>query len=180
MQSPSSYAYSPVARTLHWLTVLALAIQLPVGVLMVNVKDFPGFFYSGHKVFGLVILALVIVRLGYRLVHGAPPDEPTLNTFEKIASHLTHWSLYGLLLVVAFLGWLGISTYDAREVFGFTIPSIAAKDEAFAERVFQWHKIGAIALFLMAGMHVGAALMHYVIKKDGVMARMLPGAGRRS
>lgn len=180
MQSPSSYVYSPTARALHWLTVLALAIQLPIGVLMVNVKDFPGFFYNFHKVFGLVILALVIVRLGYRLVNGAPPDEPTLNTFEKIASHLTHWSLYGILLLVAFLGWLGISTYDAREVFGFTIPSIASKNEAFAERVFQWHKLGAIALFLMAGMHVGAALMHYVIKKDGVMARMLPGAGRRS
>lgn len=180
MQSPSSDAYCPLARTLHWLTVLAIAIQLPIGVLMVNVKDFPGFFYNFHKVFGLVILVLVIVRLGYRLVHGAPADEPTLTGFEKLASHLTHWSLYGLLLLVPFLGWLGISTYDAREVFGFTIPSIAAKDEAFAERVFQWHKLGAIAMFLLAGMHVGAALMHFVIKKDGVMARMLPGLGRRS
>lgn len=180
MQSPSSDAYSPTARALHWLTVLALAFQLPIGVLMVNVKDFPGFFYNAHKVFGLVILALVIVRLGYRLVHGAPADEPTLNAFEKFASHLVHWSLYGILLVVPFLGWLGISTYDAREVFGFSIPSIAAKDEAFAERVFHWHKLGAIALFFLAGMHVAGALMHYIVKKDGVLGRMLPAASRRS
>jgi len=180
MQSLSSDVYSPTARFLHWLTVLLLAIQIPVGFLMVNVENFPGVFYSGHKVFGLVILTVVIIRLGYRLVHGAPRDEPTINAFEKVASHLVHWSLYGMLLLVPFLGWLGISAYDAREVFGFTIPSIAAKDVPFAERVFQWHKFGAIALIALAGLHVAGALMHYVVKKDGVMARMLLSAGRRS
>jgi cytochrome b561 len=180
MQSPSSGVYSPTARALHWLTVLLLAFQIPIGFLMVNVENFPGFFYSGHKLSGMFILALVIVRLGYRLINGAPPDEPTLNGFEKVMSHLVHWSLYAILIVVAFLGWLGISTYDAREAFGITIPAIAAKDQAFAERVFMWHKFGAIALVVLAGMHVGAALMHYLIKKDGVLARMLPSAGRRA
>lgn len=175
----SGDVYSPTARMLHWLTVLALAFQIPIGFLMVNVENFPGVFYSGHKISGMVILVLVIARLGYRLVHGAPADEPTLNGFEKLASHLTHWSLYGILLLVPFLGWLGISAYDAREAFGITIPSIASKDVPFAERVFVWHKYGAIALILLAGMHVGAALMHFFIKKDGVLSRMIPGVGRR-
>lgn len=180
MQTPSPEAYSPTARRLHWWTVLFLLIQLPIGVAMVNIENFPGFFYNFHKLFGLVILALVIARLGYRLVNGAPADEPSLNGFEKFASHATHWTLYGILLLVPILGWLGISYYDAREVFGFSIPALTAKDQAFAEKVFVWHKYAAIALVLLVGLHVAAALMHYIVKKDGVLARMLPAAGRRS
>jgi cytochrome b561 len=34
-------------------------------------------------------------------------------------------------------------------------------------------------LVLLVAMHVGAALFHYLIRKDGVLARMLPSAGRR-
>ncbi|MDX2202120.1 MAG: cytochrome b/b6 domain-containing protein, partial [Hyphomicrobiaceae bacterium] len=131
-----------------------------------------------HKLLGLIILLLVVVRLAYRLINGAPADEPSLNAFEKLASHLVHWTLYGLLLLVPILGWLGISYYDARDVFGFTIPALTAKDQEFSEVVFIWHKLGAIALLLLAGLHVAAALMHYLVKKDGVLARMLPAARR--
>ncbi len=171
-------SYSPMARRLHWFTVLFLAIQIPLGFAMVNIDGFPASLYNFHKLFGLVILALVVVRLGYRLVNGAPPDVPTLTVFEKAASHVTHWSLYGLLLLTPILGWLGISYYDAREVFGFTIPALTGKDQAFSERVFVWHKYAAILMVLLAGLHVAAALMHYIVKKDGVLARMIPALRR--
>ncbi len=176
--SDASAVYSPMARRLHWLTVGCLAIQLPLGFAMVNIDGFPAPLYNFHKLFGLLILLLIVVRLAYRFINGAPPDEPTLNVFEKIASHLTHWSLYGILLLVPVLGWLGISYYDAREVAGFSIPALTAKDQAFAERVFAWHKYGAVLLILLAGMHVGAALMHYLVKKDGVLGRMIPSLKR--
>lgn len=172
--------YSPVARTLHWLTVAALVFQIPLGFAMVNIDGLPSPLYNFHKLFGMIFLGLILVRLAYRLTHGAPPDEPTLNLFEKVASHTTHWTLYGLLILVPILGWLGISYYDAREVFGLTIPSLAAKDTAFAEKVFSWHKWAAIAVVALAALHVGAAMMHYVVKKDGVLKRMLPAAGRRA
>ena len=54
----------------------------------------------------------------YRFSHGAPADEPTLEWWQKAASHATHWSLYLLLILVPVVGWLGISLYGARDVFG--------------------------------------------------------------
>ena len=44
--------------------------------------------------------------------------------------------------------------------------------------MFYYHWLGAVIIVLLAGMHVGAALFHYFIRKDGVLRRMLVRAGR--
>jgi cytochrome b561 len=179
-------AYSPGARHFHWWTVALVAIQVPLGVYMAYRGEVTNFdaltnaLYSWHKTLGLVILLLVIARLFYRFTHGAPGDEPTLQWWEKAASHATHWSLYLLLILVPIMGWLGISYYGARDVFGlFSIPPLAAPDQSAAERVLMLHRYLAFLTVALVAMHVGAALFHYLVRKDGVLARMLPQAGRR-
>jgi cytochrome b561 len=81
---------------------------------------------------------------------------------------------------VPLLGWLAISYYGPFEPFGIKLPSLAAQDDAKATKVFFAHMLAAYVLILLLGMHVGAALMHYVIKKDGVLRRMWVRAGRLS
>jgi cytochrome b561 len=49
-----------------------------------------------------------------------------------------------------------------------------------ATRTFLMHRLAAYAVIALVAMHIGAALFHYFIRKDGVLARMLPWAGRRS
>jgi cytochrome b561 len=178
-------SYSTTARRLHWWTVAFLALQIPVGLFMVRygaATDFAaptGQLYDGHKILGLVILLLAAVRLAYRLINGAPPDEPTLEPWRKLISHITHWAIYALLFVVPVLGWLAISYYGPFEPFGIALPRLAAQDEASATRTFFLHKVAAYALIVLLAMHVAAALHHYFIRKDGVLARMWLRAGRR-
>jgi cytochrome b561 len=179
--------YSTAARHFHWWTVAVLAIQVPVGLYMVyrgaatNFDALTDTLYSSHKTLGLVILALVIARLAYRFVHGAPTDEPTITWWQKAASHATHWSLYLLLILVPLVGWLGISLYGAREVFGlFTIPPLAAQNADASKPVLMLHKYLAYLTAALIVMHVGAAVvLHYLIRGDGVLKRMLPWAGQR-
>jgi cytochrome b561 len=180
--------YSTAARHFHWWTVGLLATQVPVGLYMtyrgnvLNVWDgLTNTLYSSHKTLGLVILLLVIARLSYRLVRGAPADEPTITWWQKAASHATHWSLYLLLILVPIVGWLGISLYGAREVFGIaTIPALAAQNSEAAGPVLMLHRYLAYLTVALAAMHIGAAVvLHYFIRKDGVLQRMLPWAGRR-
>jgi cytochrome b561 len=176
--------YSVTARRLHWWVVLLLTTQVPLGFLMVrlgaatNFAEPTGKLYDSHKLIGLTILALVLARLAYRLAHGAPPDEPTLEPWQKAASHVTHWAIYALLIIVPMLGWLAISYYGPFEPFGIKLPRLAAKDDARATQIFHWHRLAAYALVLLVGMHVGAALFHYVIRRDGVLRRMWVRAGR--
>jgi cytochrome b561 len=179
-------AYSTAARRFHWWTVLLMAVQVPIGLFMVRygaATDFAaptGQFYDTHKLIGLTILLLALVRLGYRLKHGAPADEPTLEPWEKVVSHITHWAIYALIIIVPLLGWLAISYYGPFAPFGIKLPALAAQDDAKATQVFFLHMLAAYALIVLLGMHVGGALMHYVIKKDGVLARMWVRAGRLS
>jgi cytochrome b561 len=176
--------YSLTARRLHWWTVLLLATQVPLGLFMVRLgaaTDFAeptGKLYDSHKLIGLAILMLVLARLAYRLAHGAPADEPTLEPWQKGVSHITHWVLYGLLIIVPMLGWLAISYYGPFEPFGIKLPTLTAQNDAKATQVFHWHRLAAYALILFIGMHVGAALFHYVIRRDGVLCRMWVRAGR--
>jgi len=136
--------------------------------------------YSLHKLLGFILLWLVVVRLVYRFTNGAPPDEPTLEWWQKAASHLTHWGMYALLLVIPILGWVGISMFGATNVFGlFNLPSIAAQNQETAKLVFLFHKLAAILLILAIVAHIGAAIFHHFIRKDGVLRRMLPSVGRR-
>ena len=177
--------YGAVARTFHWVTVLAVFTMLPLGLAMtyrgktLNIFDSTtDGLYSAHKLIGFLLLWLTAGRLIYRLVHGAPPDEPSLSWWQKAGSHLVHWLLYGFLLVVPLLGWLGVSLFPARTVFGlFDLPALAAPDQEAANRVLGIHGKLALTLGGIAALHILAALYHRFIRRDGVLRRMWPGSG---
>jgi cytochrome b561 len=180
--APRVDIYSGTARMFHWIVAGLVLVQIPLGFLMVyrgstlNIWDsLTNTLYSSHKLIGMVILAVMLARLGYRLMNGVPADEPTIEPWQKSVSHLTHWALYILLIGVAFGGWLGVSLYGATGIFDwFSLPSLAAKDQAASERIFFLHFLGALAIAGLASMHIGAALYHHLVRKDGVLRRMLP------
>jgi cytochrome b561 len=179
-------AYSGAARHLHWLTSAFVFVMIPVGFYMVYRGEVTKFdaltniLYDNHKLGGFILLWIVVARLAFRLTKGAPPSEPTLEPWQKTVSHLTHWGLYALLLIVPLLGWLGISLYPALSIHGwFSLPSLASPNQKMSETVLNLHKLGAIILALIAITHVSAALYHHFIRKDGVLRRMLPGLKSR-
>jgi cytochrome b561 len=178
--------YARPARQFHWITAGFVFLLLPVGMYMVergkatNFDALTNTLYSNHKLAGFILLWIVAARLAWRLVNGAPADEPTLEPWQKLVSHVTHWALYGLLLAVPLLGWIGVSLYPALGIpFGLTLPALTSPDENAAKTAFLLHKLGGIALMLLMAAHVGAALFHHFIRKDNVLRRMLPGLRAR-
>lgn len=182
------HIYSAAARHMHWVTAAAVLLMVPAGLAMtyrgntLNIWDgVTDAMYSAHKLLGFLALWLVAGRLIYRLLKGAPPDEPTLTWRQKAGSHLLHWLLYGLLLVVPLLGWVGISLYPSLKVFGlFSLPALASPNQDLAGKVLEIHGTLAIVMALLACAHIGAALYHHLIRKDGVLRRMLPGLKQRA
>jgi cytochrome b561 len=178
--------YARPARQFHWITAGFVFVMIPVGLYMVergkatNFDALTNTLYSNHKMFGFILLWIVVARLAYRLVKGAPPDEPTLEPWQKSVSHLTHWAMYGLLLAVPMLGWIGVSLYPALGIpFGLSLPALTSPNDKAAGTVFLLHKIGAITLALLVLMHIGAALQHHFLRRDNVLRRMMPGLRRR-
>jgi cytochrome b561 len=184
--------YTPTARGLHWLIALLIFIQLPLGFYMsyrgnempsVDEKGQPvkgvwdaltGILYSSHKLIGLTVLALILLRLIYRLTRGAPRSDPTVPPALTGVSHLVHWALYALLIAVPVLGYFAISYGDFLDVFGFHLPALAAKNDELSKQVFEWHETGAILIIAFVSLHVLAAIYHRFVRRDRVVERMIP------
>lgn len=184
--------YTPTARALHWLIAFLVFIQLPLGLYMsyrgnemetVNEKGetvkgvfdaLTGALYSSHKLIGLTIFLLIVLRLLYRLSHGAPRSDPSVPPALTGASHFVHWMLYVLLIAVPIAGYFAISYGRYLEVFGIPLPAITEKNEDVSKEIFEWHETGAFLILAFVTLHVLAAIYHRFVRKDRVVERMLP------
>ena len=179
--------YSRPARFFHWTIVALIVVQAPIGVYMayrgntLKIWDaVTGGLYTGHKLIGVTILLVVLCRLAFRLTHGTPADEPTLEPWQKVASHLNHWGMYVLLLCVPVAGYIGISLFPALDILGlFSLPGVVEPNREASATAFLVHRLLGRLLVLLVAIHVAAALFHYFIRKDNVLARMLPSLLRR-
>lgn len=177
MTTPPS-GYTPTAKTLHWVTAFGAFAMVPVGLYMVrrgartNFDDLTNSLYSGHKLAGFVLFWVIAARILYRL-KGAPPPAETLTPAERILSAAVHHLLYILLPLVPLLGWLGVSAYGARDIFDwFSLPPLLP-ESSWGETILKYHAVAAITLAALACLHIAGALMHGVVKQDGVMNRMI-------
>ncbi|WP_075221949.1 cytochrome b [Acuticoccus yangtzensis] len=179
---PAHLHYGALARTFHWVSVLAVAFMLVTGLTMTWRGNDLGIWdgltnglYSSHKLVGFLILWLTLLRVLNRLIFGAPPPVP-MPALQKAVAGLTHVALYGLLVLLPLLGWYAVSLFPARTVFGwFDLPALAAPDKVFYETVADWHATAAFVLMGVAGLHIAAAFYHLIVKRDGVFQRMWGG-----
>ena len=178
--------YSTAARRFHWWTVAFLAVQIPVGLFMVRYAATTELCRADRQALRRPQAARPHDpaarrrRLIYRLAHGAPADEPTLEPWEKVVSHVTHWAIYALLIVVPVLGWLAVSLLRPLRAVRHQAAGAWPHRTTRGDAVFFLHMVGRLRPDRAAGMHVGAALIHYLIRKDGVLRRMWVRAGRLS
>ena len=178
-------SYTGLQKLLHWTVALLLVVSVPLGASIVNLSDAEvkaifgtgkGPLYFWHKSFGLLILMLMLTRLAARLVLGAPDYAAPLAPHERVLSRIVHWTLYALLLILPMLGWLGTSAFGPGVVdfFGLaTFPDLIGKDRELSKTLFSIHRALAITAVALIALHVAAALMHGIVKRDGVLSRMI-------
>jgi cytochrome b561 len=176
---PAVPAYTATARVLHWLVAALVLLIIPLGIVIANEWGGPlqQPLYNLHKSIGVLLLALVAVRLLYRATHAPQPLPADIAPLQQWAAHATHWMLYALLLVQPVLGLIATSAYPAPiPFFGlFDVPQLWPENRALSERLFALHRWTGIAIGVVAGMHIAAALHHHFVRKDRVLMRMISG-----
>jgi cytochrome b561 len=144
-----------------------------------------------HKSMGLTVLVLSLARLGWRLINPPPALPSGMPGWQKAAASLTHIGFYVVMLGLPLSGWAYVSTGfnaagDPFPVttmwFGlFEVPHLAfiadAAEEvrkSMAAAAVEAHELLVYATVALLALHVGAAIKHQWVDKDGVAARMLP------
>ena len=77
------------------------------------------------------------------------------------------------------LGWVAASGYGAKvSLAGLVpLPALIGPDKSLAESVGEVHGTLAWVLLAVIALHVSGALYHALVKRDGVVGRMVPGRG---
>ena len=147
----------------HWMT------DLPFSPLKLKV-------YSWHKWNGVLVFALLFVRLAVRWIHPPPPGEP-MPQWQTTLAQAAHVLLYLLLTLVPLSGWLYSSAAGFTTVwFGvLPLPDLVPKDAALKVLFRSFHGGLTYALGVLVALHVLAAFKHHVVDRDRVLVRMLPG-----
>jgi cytochrome b561 len=175
--------YSGVAIALHWLVAGAIVATFPLGLYMADLPLSPRKLQlvSYHKWIGVTVLALMCLRLAWRLTHRPPPLPPAVPAWQRRAAMIAHWALYVLLLAIPLSGWLYSSAAGVPTVYLglWQLPDLVGKDRGLADALKLAHKSLNFALLGLVVVHVAAALKHHFVDRDGLIARMQPWAERR-
>jgi cytochrome b561 len=175
--------YTPIAQVLHWLTALLMFAVIPLGwhmTMLARNDPHRESWYTVHKSIGLAILALAILRLGWRRCYPPPPLPGTMASVERFVATLSHWLLYAVLLFMPVSGYL-FSAAGNHPVtwFGlFTVPVIVPINPALSSVGRSFHLAGQWATYGLIMLHVLGTAWHVVIRRDGVLERILPTQDR--
>ncbi|MDP6674270.1 MAG: cytochrome b/b6 domain-containing protein [Gammaproteobacteria bacterium] len=187
-------AWGSLTRGIHWFVVTLVIIQIPLGFYMVEVYDEYTKTYAddtlvmrtsmGHHTIGLLILAIAVFRITWRLSNQTPRLPAGLKTYQRFLARCTHVFLYVVMIIYPLSGWAALSAYEGEfPIFFFGwegVPHIVpqvAEGERFDYTFFAeihrnlWRSGG-----LLLGLHIFGDFGQDYILGDGIVWRMLMGS----
>jgi len=181
--------YGTVAMTFHWVIAILVIANICLGLYMADLpRSDPSklMIFQWHKSVGLTVLTLSILRVLWRLVNPIPPLPAGMNPVLRLAARASHFLLYFLIVFIPLTGYIMVSASplgNGTDYFGlFTWPNLPLFTGMTREQLHPIHEtwesahvILAWSAIVLIPIHIGAALYHGIIRRDGVFSRMVPG-----
>ena len=177
--APPRLRYDRVAAWLHWGIGLLLLAEIAFGFLLDEIAPRGTPARAGvinlHKSVGIVIGALIIVRIAWRLGHAPPPWPATMSLRRQRAARLGHLLLYACMVVAPLAGYLG-SNFSKHGVrfFGVVLAPWGPDWPAAYSFLVSLHNVSTYLLLALTIGHVAMALKHALFERDGIFARIAP------
>jgi cytochrome b561 len=167
--------YDTRTIALHWASA---ALVLCLWIVAQSLDFFPKGMprttaLSVHITLGLLLVALLAVRVAWRLSGGTRLAAADTGVLGRLAVG-AHRLLYGLLCAAVIAGvacvWIRGDTW-----FNIvTVTALAPGDKSLRHNAVELHGLIANALLALAAVHSAAAAWHHSVRKDGVLRRMWP------
>lgn len=166
--------YGTVAASIHWLSALAVILMLASGQAMdwASSEDTVRAILPVHLVLGILVGVLTLFRiLWWFAFDRKPAPQPGMSVLQERLASAVHLGLYAAILIMVASGIAMVAlTGAAPQIFGGgTLPDFDATPP------FAAHGIVSKLLFVAILGHIGAALWHQFVKRDGLIGRMRLG-----
>ena len=183
--------YNAVAMSLHWLIAALLIANIGLAWYFNTLTGLPKIPPTQlHKSIGITVLLLSLIRLGWRLANPPPALPTAVQGWERWAARATYALFYVVMIGLPLSGWAMVSASKFIHVYPITLfgviqwPAIGPLTTLADPRMRQAHHLFGLAhgllgklAYALIVLHVLAALRHQFIKRDEILARMLPFLG---
>jgi cytochrome b561 len=171
--------YDPVAQAIHWLVAALAVIVVGLGWAIpgaMRETEWRGLLLLLHRSVGLLILALMVLRVVWRIGHPPPLLPEDFPRLEALAAHADHALLYVLFVIMPLSGYLNAAAADHPvSFFGLVaIPPLLPESDRLSEAAIAVHLVAQFLVYALVAIHVAAALMHGMVRRNGIIERMLP------
>lgn len=173
-------SYNTVAKWFHWVTVVLIAVALPVGFVIKYIKDDAKMaFYAIHESAGLTLLVVALARLAWRLAYPPPPLPDSVPLPLRKTAAGVHHALYAMLILQPILGFVttnawGFPMRGETAYLGFIdLPKFMETNQSLAETVQLLHTIGGYTILVLLVLHISGVVFHQAIRRDGTLLRMV-------
>jgi cytochrome b561 len=168
--------YTRTAVALHWTIAALVLAMLMLGKVMTGVpRQTPlrSELFNLHKSLGLLVLALVVVRLAWRLLHRPPPLPMIVPAWNRQLASATHIAFYVLLLAQPLLGYVAsvFGKYGVK-FFGLALPAWGSDNPAVREPFLWGHHLVANLLIGLVVLHLAGVAWHRLGSRTDLWRRM--------
>ena len=191
--------YTKTAIFLHWLIAIGIFGMFALGWYMADLpKEAPKqltydlfdwgvytwqlseeasprtFYFNLHKSIGVTILALIAIRILWRITHTPPALLASYKVWERKLAAATHHLFYLLMIALPLSGVI-MALNSKYGIKWFGVPFLSGVDNKPTREIWvEAHEIIGIIMLLMIAIHVLGALKHKFIDNDETLNRMLP------
>lgn len=161
------------AVMIHWISAFVIFLMFAMGFAATNFAD-PAFKISllqGHVIFGIIALLLTIFRIVWWVFLDKKPDDLTnIPNWQNRISHWVHRLFYVFIIVMSVSGIGMMILSGAGEILFGNSTNLLPEFEKFPPRLL--HGIIAKLFIALIAIHIGAALYHHFILRDGLLKRI--------
>lgn len=163
----NSQKWAIAVRIFHWIGAFTILFAYSTAEIVRNM--------GLHKAVGVSFILWTLARLINRIFVKAPPAPP-MPKWQTGIAHATHAGLYFAMFAMPISGLL-MAMYAGypTDIFGlFQIPVMVTPNPEMKALMHNLHTdIWWLMLLILTALHVGGALYHQFVQKDGLIKKML-------
>jgi len=171
----SSKEYGLLAKLFHWITFVALIVQVPFGFYLVGLEfsDRRIDLENIHILIGITIFYFVLLRLIWKLFNPSLKSEHNFFKGQNLIAKINHFLLYVGIFAITISGIL--KKLYMGEKLNFFIFQYAFRESNFqlADSFYVVHIYANYLLIALVSLHILAVITHHILFKDKIIKKML-------
>ena len=166
--------YGLLAKLFHWITFVALIIQVPFGFYLVGLEfsDKRIDLEDIHILVGITIFYITLFRLIWKFLNPKPKEWKSHFKGQTLIASANHFLLYLTIFAITVSGIL--KKLYMGETLNFIFFKYGFEKDNFilADAYYQVHIYANYLLLALVSLHILAVIVHHFIFNDKILKKM--------